>query len=44
MLATKFSIPYAIGAALVLGKTDVTAFHPDHYIIQVFKQSPENFI
>ena len=30
MLATKFSIPYAIGAALVLGKTDVTAFHTDH--------------
>ena len=30
MLATKFSIPYAIGAALVLGKTDVTAFQIDH--------------
>ena len=30
MLATKFSIPYAIGAALVLGRTDVTAFKAEH--------------
>ena len=30
MLATKFSIPYAIGAALVLGRTDVTAFQDEH--------------
>ncbi|MBI1848172.1 MAG: MmgE/PrpD family protein [Candidatus Rokubacteria bacterium] len=29
MLAAKFSIPYAVAAALVLGRTDVTAFTED---------------
>ncbi len=29
MLAAKFSIPYAVAAAMVHGNTDVTAFYPD---------------
>ena len=29
MLGAKFSIPYAVGAALVLGKTDVSAFEKE---------------
>ena len=29
MLAAKFSIPYGVAAALVLGTTDITAFYPD---------------
>ena len=29
MLAAKFSIPYGVAAALVLGTTDITAFYPE---------------
>ncbi len=40
MLAAKFNIPYAVAAALVTGKTDITVFRPevmaDPYVRSVF--------
>ena len=29
MLAAKFNIPYAVAAALVTGRTDITVFRPE---------------
>ncbi len=38
MLAAKFSIPYAVAAAVCIGKTDVSAFLPDRVADDSIKQ------